>query len=664
MTTRAANTGIPIVGSVPWGTHLCHFYETRQDLLEVLVPFFKAGLENNELCVWITAEPLSESEARKAMMGAVPRFDSLVQRRQMEIVPWTAWYSPDGSFAPQSALDAARSRITAMAEDGYSGLRASGNVGALCSEGWEDLARYEGAVDSLIGHHPAVAICSYPLSACGVRESLSVMANHRLALIKHLGMWQVVENSAQARTTAALKETRQGYRRLFENSRDGMEVIDRSTGRIAVANQAAARIFGFDTPAEMVGINPLDYLPPEDRERVAGMMSEYLFEKDMRQTMELRARKTDGSTVWLSALGTKTEYQGRAAGLISLRDVTDRKQTEQAFEDSERRYRLLAENASDVIWVTDLKFKPEYLSPSISRLLGYTVDEAMMGTPETMLTGPSLEAARDAFGRALAFVQAGPGRPPRGGRLELQLRRKDGSPVWVDTTVAFLPDANGRPMEIVGVLRDISERKKVEEELHDSLQVLERTIESAIQAIASTAETKDPYTAGHQRRVAQLACAIAAELGLPGDRIRLIRTAGLLHDLGKISLPAEILIKPGRLSGLELAVIKTHPRVAYDVLKNVESFGGIAEIIFQHHERMDGSGYPSGLRGEEILLEARILAVSDVVEAMSSHRPYRPALGLENALEEIACNSDTLYDPDVASACLRVFRLGQFKFTE
>jgi PAS domain S-box-containing protein len=324
----------------------------------------------------------------------------------------------------------------------------------------------------------------------------------------------------------------------------------------------------------------------------------------------------------------------------------------------------LAENISDVIWVTDMSLRPIYFSPSVTRLLGYSVEETMAGTVETRVTNASLEAVTDTFARALAVEQKAPGRISGEGTLELEFKRKDGSTVWTDTTVSFLRDSSGRPVEILGVLRDISERKKAEEGLRRSLEVLERTIEGTVQAIASTVETKDRYTAGHQRRVSQLACTIAREMDLSSDRVRAIRTAGLLHDLGKISLPAEILSKPGDLTELEFAVIKTHPQAAYDILKNIESFGEIAEIVLQHHERMNGSGYPFGLHGEEILLETRILAVSDVIEAMSSHRPYRPALGLEKALEEITQNSGTLYDPDVVRASLRVFAEKGFKFED
>jgi PAS domain S-box-containing protein len=664
MVTRLMKTGIGVVGSLPWGTHLCQFYETKQDLLDVLVPYFKAGLQNNEMCVWVTSAPLEESEAREALRGVVPHFDSHVERGQIEIVPYTGWYLQDGSFSQQRVLDAAGNRITAMADQGYSGLRASGNVGWLQKQGWEDFTRYEEMVGSLIGEHQMMAICSYPLAMCGVRETLDVMKNHRLALIKHQGVWQVIENSGQTKTEAALRQTEEKYRNLFESTQDGLEVIDGSTGRIVLANQAVALMFGFDTPGDMAGVDPLDYIPPEDREHVASMMSEYMFEKDMHKVIELRALRKDGTSIWLSAIGVKTEYEGRLAGLVSLRDVTEHKQAEQASMDSERRYRLLAENVSDVIWVTDMNLRPIYFSPSVTRMLGYSVEEAMAGTVETRLTGASLEAATATFARVLALEQRGPGRLSGAGTLELEFKRKDGSIAWVDTTVSLLRDSSGRPVEILGVLRDVSERKKAEEQLHHSLEVLERTMEGTIQAIASTVETKDPYTAGHQRRVTQLACAIARGMGLSSDRMRVIRTAGLLHDLGKISLPADILAKPGNLTELEMAVIRTHPQVAYDVLKNIESFGQIAEIVLQHHERMDGSGYPSGLHGEEILLEARILAVSDVVEAMFSHRPYRPALGLQKAREEIAQNSGTLYDPEVVGACLSVFDQTGFEFGE
>ncbi len=191
---------------------------------------------------------------------------------------------------------------------------------------------------------------------------------------------------------------------------------------------------------------------------------------------------------------------------------------------------------------------------------------------------------------------------------------------------------------------------------------LRKAMDGIIRAMGLTVESRDPYTSGHQQRVAVLSAAIAGEMGLLQDQIDGIRLAGMIHDLGKITIPAGILSKPTRLTDIEFALIKTHPQVGYDILKEIEFPWPIAQIVHQHHEKMDGSGYPQGLAGEVILLEARILCVADVVEAMASHRPYRPAIGLDKALEEIADNAGRLYDPGAVQACLSLFREKGFSF--
>jgi HD-GYP domain-containing protein (c-di-GMP phosphodiesterase class II) len=205
-------------------------------------------------------------------------------------------------------------------------------------------------------------------------------------------------------------------------------------------------------------------------------------------------------------------------------------------------------------------------------------------------------------------------------------------------------------------VRDITRQKRADEELRQTLGRLRKAIGATIQVLVSAIETRDPYTAGHQLRSADLARAIATEMGLSQDTIEAIRMAGPIHDIGKLSIPAEILSKPTKLTNIEFSLIKEHARTGYGMLKDVESPWPLAEIIYQHHERMDGSGYPRNLKGDDILIEARILAVADVVESMASHRPYRPALGLNTALEEIENNKGTLYDADAVDACLRLFR--------
>jgi len=191
---------------------------------------------------------------------------------------------------------------------------------------------------------------------------------------------------------------------------------------------------------------------------------------------------------------------------------------------------------------------------------------------------------------------------------------------------------------------------------------LKNTLDATIQTMSKIIEVKDPYTAGHQQRVSQLTTAIAKELNLSQDRIEGIRIASLIHDIGKISVPTEILSKTTTLSDIEFSLIKGHSQAGSDILKAIDFSYPVANIVLQHHERLDGSGYPNELKGDEILLEARILGVADVVEAMSSHRPYRPSLGINAALEEISQNKGTLYDPEVADICLRLFKEKKFKF--
>ncbi|MBN2189774.1 MAG: PAS domain S-box protein [Candidatus Aureabacteria bacterium] len=226
---------------------------------------------------------------------------------------------------------------------------------------------------------------------------------------------------------------------------------------------------------------------------------------------------------------------------------------------------------------------------------------------------------------------------------------------WADDEIILL--------RIIGeIFTNALERCKKETELKASYEKLRNGMESTINAMGSIVEVRDPYTAGHERRVAQLASAIALEMGLSDREIEGIRIASSIHDVGKIYVPAEILNKPAKISDVEYKIIKTHPRVGYDILKNIEFPWPVADIVLQHHERVDGSGYPFGLSGKNILIGARIIGVADVVETMSSHRPYRSALGIDKALEEISENRGKLYDPDVVDACLRLFREKNFTF--
>ena len=227
---------------------------------------------------------------------------------------------------------------------------------------------------------------------------------------------------------------------------------------------------------------------------------------------------------------------------------------------------------------------------------------------------------------------------------------------WLRFTAAIIRNSMGDLVGTLETLEDITERKQAEEGLKQTLEKLRKSLIGTIQAISSTIEIRDPYTSGHQMRVSSLARVISQEMGLSKDRVDNIRMAGAIHDIGKLSIPAEILSKPTKLTDIEIKLIRIHSQKGYDILKDVELPYPIAETVLQHHERFDGSGYPNALTDGQILLEARILAVADVVEAIASHRPYRPAFGIDIALEEIEKNRGILYDPEVVDVCLKLFR--------
>ncbi len=279
--------------------------------------------------------------------------------------------------------------------------------------------------------------------------------------------------------------------------------------------------------------------------------------------------------------------------------------------------------------------------------------EKLLGLPSSQLLGQQLEAVYH------ANVSGAGGQSLR---TQAVLHCPQGHAMPVEQTVSPILDERGRRLGTVIVFRDVSGRQRVEQALRDSVENLRRTLEETVNALTVTSEKRDPFTAGHQQRVSQLACAVARVLGLSDDEREGLRVAGLVHDIGKIQVPSEILAKPEVLSDMEMGIVRDHSLVGYEILKDIPFPWPVARMVLEHHERMDGSGYPGGLRGSEILIQSRILGVADVVEAMTSHRPYRAALGLDLALEEIRKRQGTRYDSDVVAACLAVFAEGAFHF--
>lgn len=370
------------------------------------------------------------------------------------------------------------------------------------------------------------------------------------------------------------------------------------------------------------------------------------------------------------------------------------KRVKKELQESEECYQNFIESARDAIYTLSLNGTLTSLNPAFENITGLSSDEWLGKQFSSIIHPDDLSAAMDSIQRVLLGEET----PPF---IELRILSKSGEYI-IGEFRSSVKLKNGEVIGIQGIAHDITERKltqekleqyrehleelvvartneliksneqlqqeiterkQAEEKLQHILEKIRRSLEGTVNALSAAVEKRDPYTSGHQQRVARLAIAIAQEISLPKEQIDGVRIAGQLHDIGKITVPAEILSKPGKLTEIEFNLIKIHSQSGYDILKEIEFPWQIAKIVLQHHELIDGSGYPSGLSGEDILLEAKILVVADVVEAMSSHRPYRPVRGLDKAVEQISKNKGILYDTEVVDACINLFNKKSFTFS-
>jgi PAS domain S-box-containing protein/putative nucleotidyltransferase with HDIG domain len=406
------------------------------------------------------------------------------------------------------------------------------------------------------------------------------------------------------------------------------------------------RIFGYLSPLpQWTQQTFLEHVLPEDRERVSDILRPTGVQR-YEAGLECRIRRADGEVRWIWAIGKRRRDAGggwRVAGVIQ--DITDRKNNEEALRTSEEQLKQAFVSIPDCFALNTF---PDGEMIAVNR--GF---ETIFGYSETEVLGrTSLElgmwvdsSQRDEMVetlRAEGVVH----------NFELMARRSDGTifPALMSAAIVG-PTEQGL---MVAITKDITSHKEVERQLEESLLRARASETATIKVLSSITEMRDPYTAGHQKRVAELCVAVADYLGMPEEQKRGLETAALLHDVGKVSVPIEILACPGALSPVQTKLVEGHVQAGYEILSDMTGPSPVAQIVLQHHERLDGSGYPAGLKGGDILLEARILAVADTAEAISSDRPYRPARGADAARQELEMNRGVLYDPAIVDAFLAV----------
>jgi PAS domain S-box-containing protein len=497
-------------------------------------------------------------------------------------------------------------------------------------------------VSGAIGEETAVATMK-----AGAHDYIMKDKLQRLPPAVEREIREAIVRRERARAQAALLASDEKFSRIFANSPVAMAITVIEDGLIMDVNDAYLHLTEY-TRDELLGRSTTElnlWFNPDDRKRILKALN-----RERRiQGFPVSVRAKSGKIVPVLFSAELVNVGGTPSLLTTAIDISERMRAEE-------KYRTLVENAPVGIFQVTPPGRVLTANRAMAQILGY-------GTPEEMIATVT-DVARQLYLRPEDRTGL-LGRVDERERLtgqELQWRRKDGRTIWVSVNIAAIGDGRGAPLYYEGIAEDITARKAAEAGRQESTLRLRRTLEATILAMAVVVETRDPYTAGHQRRTAELSAAIAAEMGLEPSQIEGIRLAGLIHDLGKIAVPAEILSKPSRLSALEFSLIKVHSQAGYDILKEIDFPWPVARMILEHHERMDGSGYPRGLRAQEMLPESRIIQVADVVESMASHRPYRPARGIDAALDEITRNRGVLYDGAVVDHCLRLIREKNFQW--
>lgn len=432
---------------------------------------------------------------------------------------------------------------------------------------------------------------------------------------------------------------------LFNTIETAAVVLD-SSWQIIAANNEFKELSGY-TEELQEDVEIMDFIHQNDVDKVKNYLQQKMGSGRLLPEEEVKFITKDQEIKYVSiSVGLISET---TKIIVSLLDITEKKEIKDEFRKNAELLYSSFEKAS--IGMTIINLNKEFIrvNDAFCSMTGYDKEELLEKTFIDLTYSEDRKNSLNLWNRILKGEE-------KTANFEKRYLHQNGNIIWVNINLTLVRDENDGPLYFISQIENITEEKKAKQKLEYSHKQLEKTFNSIVDTLGSVISLRDPYTAGHQQRVAELAVEIGREMNLHSDMIEGIKVAGILHDIGKIKVPAEILSRPGKITDEEFQLIQQHCRHGYEILQEVEFDWPVAEVALQHHERIDGSGYPQGLSGDDILLEAKILAVADVVEAMSSHRPYRPSLGIDAAISEIKENKGIKYNFRVVDACLNVLQ--------
>ncbi|MHC4604151.1 MAG: PAS domain S-box protein, partial [Planctomycetota bacterium] len=458
MQVKARKTAIDVVGNVPWGTHFCQFYETKEDLIDLLVPYFMAGLKNNEFCMWITSEPLNVEEAHRALKKKVRNLDGYIKKGQIEILDYTQWYTKAGRFDANEVLDGWIEKEKQALEKGFEGLRLSGNTFWLDQRDWKKFTDYEAAVNSVIGQHQMLAVCTYSLEKCTPLEIIDVVSNHEFALIRSAGKWKIIRSAEYKKTVEALRESKDKYRVIFEQAADSIVLIDAETGDLVEFNDRTHNNLGY-TRQEFQKLKISDFEVIESAHEVAKHIKKIV--REGADTFETKQRTKSGEIRDILVSSKSISIGGRDFILSIWRDITERKKALEDLQISEANYRTIFDSANDGIFVHDTESgKILSVNQKACEIFGYPQEEFEKLTVEDLSTGVPPYDQEHAVRWIKKAIKKGPQ------LFEWACKDNTGRSFWAEINLK-LAVIQGQD-RMLAIVRDTTARKEAEEALQHS----------------------------------------------------------------------------------------------------------------------------------------------------------------------------------------------------